>query len=61
MGDAFRERLRKFPALVNCTTIDWCGLRSWAMVAGLLYVVEFIVYFDWAPTLGLQLLQLELN
>ncbi|GMH33280.1 hypothetical protein BSKO_01114 [Bryopsis sp. KO-2023] len=23
VGDAFRERLRKFPALVNCTTIDW--------------------------------------
>jgi dynein heavy chain, axonemal len=22
-GDAFRDRLRKFPALVNCTTIDW--------------------------------------
>ena len=25
VGDAFRERLRKFPSLVNCTTIDWCG------------------------------------
>lgn len=23
MGDPFRERLRKFPSLVNCTTIDW--------------------------------------
>lgn len=23
MGDAFRERLRMFPALVNCCTIDW--------------------------------------
>jgi dynein heavy chain len=23
IGDAFRERLRMFPALVNCTTIDW--------------------------------------
>ena len=23
VGDAFRERLRKFPALVNCCTIDW--------------------------------------
>jgi dynein heavy chain, axonemal len=23
VGDAFRERLRKFPSLVNCTTIDW--------------------------------------
>ena len=23
VGDAFRERLRMFPSLVNCTTIDW--------------------------------------
>lgn len=23
VGDAFRDRLRAFPALVNCTTIDW--------------------------------------
>ena len=23
VGDDFRERLRKFPALVNCCTIDW--------------------------------------
>ncbi len=23
IGDAFRDRIRKFPALVNCCTIDW--------------------------------------
>lgn len=23
VGGAFRERLRKFPSLVNCCTIDW--------------------------------------
>lgn len=23
VGGEFRERLRKFPSLVNCTTIDW--------------------------------------
>lgn len=23
IGDAFRDRLRKFPALINCCTIDW--------------------------------------
>ncbi len=22
-GEAFRSRLRTFPALINCTTIDW--------------------------------------
>ncbi|KAM6178382.1 dynein axonemal heavy chain 7 [Rhynchocyon petersi] len=27
IGDAFRVRLRKFPALVNCCTIDW--FQSW--------------------------------
>jgi hypothetical protein len=23
VGDGFRERLSRFPSLVNCTTIDW--------------------------------------
>ena len=23
IGEAFRNRLRKFPSLVNCCTIDW--------------------------------------
>ena len=23
IGDAFRDRLRRFPAIVNCCTIDW--------------------------------------
>lgn len=23
IGDSFRNRLRKFPSLVNCCTIDW--------------------------------------
>jgi dynein heavy chain len=23
VSQAFRDRLRKFPSLVNCTTIDW--------------------------------------
>jgi hypothetical protein len=27
VGDAFRDRLRKFPSLVNCCTIDW--FSSW--------------------------------
>lgn len=28
IGDAFRNRLRKFPALVNCCTIDWFQVSS---------------------------------
>jgi len=27
IGDPFRNRLRKFPSLVNCCTIDW--FQSW--------------------------------
>ncbi|XP_009572642.1 PREDICTED: dynein heavy chain 7, axonemal-like, partial [Fulmarus glacialis] len=27
IGDAFRKRLRKFPALVNCCTLDW--FQTW--------------------------------
>tara|TARA_A100001015_G_C15012532_1_gene723859 strand:+ start:698 stop:1885 length:1188 start_codon:yes stop_codon:yes gene_type:complete len=27
VGDAFRERIRKFPSLVNCCAIDW--FREW--------------------------------
>lgn len=23
VGDAFRDRLRRFPSLITCTTIDW--------------------------------------
>ena len=23
VGEAFRSRLRNFPSLINCTTIDW--------------------------------------
>ena len=23
IGDSFRNRIRNFPSLVNCTTIDW--------------------------------------
>ena len=23
IGDAFRSRLRKFPSIINCSTIDW--------------------------------------
>jgi dynein heavy chain len=31
VGDAFRNRLRNFPSLINCTTIDW--FNSWPETA----------------------------
>jgi len=27
IGDAFRNRLRMFPSLINCCTIDW--IQTW--------------------------------
>ncbi|MEW5317509.1 MAG: hypothetical protein WDW38_008798 [Sanguina aurantia] len=45
VGSAFRERLRKFPSLVNCTTIDWFSV--WpadalkAVASRFLHDVEF--------------------
>ena len=28
IGDAFRNRLRQFPSLINCCTIDWFQVRK---------------------------------
>ena len=28
IGDAFRNRLRMFPSLINCCTIDWFQVRQ---------------------------------
>ena len=33
IGDAFRDRLRRFPAIVNCCTIDWFQVRTEGMLA----------------------------
>ena len=40
VGAAFRERLRKFPALVNCTTIDW--FTAWPRDALLTVAEQFL-------------------
>ena len=38
LGEAFRLRLRKFPSLVNCTTIDWFMEWPEGMVKYILFV-----------------------
>lgn len=40
IGDGFRTRIRKFPALVNCCTIDW--LQPWPEDALLAVATKFL-------------------
>ncbi|XP_012251165.2 dynein axonemal heavy chain 7-like isoform X2 [Athalia rosae] len=40
IGDSFRNRIRKFPALVNCCTIDW--LQLWPEDALLAVATRFL-------------------
>lgn len=46
IGDAFRDRLRKFPALINCCTIDW--MTAWPADALVAVAKKFLsdVKFD---------------
>ena len=50
IGDAFRDRLRKFPALINCCTIDW--FTAWPSDALLAVSNRFLstVKFDTEET-----------
>lgn len=40
IGDAFRNRVRKFPSIVNCCTIDW--FQSWPADALLAVATRFL-------------------
>ncbi|KAF5288992.1 hypothetical protein FQA39_LY03871 [Lamprigera yunnana] len=40
IGDAFRNRIRKFPAIVNCCTIDW--FQTWPEDALLAVATRFL-------------------
>jgi dynein heavy chain len=44
VGDAFRQRSRKFPALVNCTVIDW--FHAWPESALLSVARKFLQDID---------------
>ncbi|EFN66875.1 Dynein heavy chain 7, axonemal [Camponotus floridanus] len=44
IGDAFRNRIRKFPALVNCCTIDW--LQPWPEDALLAVATKFLATIE---------------
>lgn len=40
IGDAFRNRLRMFPSLINCCTIDW--FHGWPSDALEMVAHEFL-------------------
>ena len=44
IGDAFRNRLRMFPSLINCCTIDWFQVSSRASL--LLMMRVCLTYTD---------------
>ncbi|XP_078044753.1 dynein axonemal heavy chain 7 isoform X4 [Augochlora pura] len=44
IGNSFRNRMRKFPALVNCCTIDW--LQPWPADALLAVATRFLSAID---------------
>ncbi|XP_053995911.1 dynein axonemal heavy chain 7-like isoform X3 [Hylaeus anthracinus] len=44
IGNNFRNRIRKFPALVNCCTIDW--LQPWPQDALLAVATRFLATID---------------
>ncbi|XP_078046876.1 dynein axonemal heavy chain 7-like [Augochlora pura] len=48
IGENFRLRIRKFPALVNCCTIDW--LQSWPEDALLAVATKFLGEIDLTAT-----------
>lgn len=49
IGDAFRNRLRQYPALINCTTIDW--FLEWPREALLEVGNKFLMNLNLALTI----------
>ncbi|XP_048524356.1 dynein axonemal heavy chain 2 [Dendroctonus ponderosae] len=49
IGDDFRNRLRQYPALVNCTTIDW--FHEWPKEALLEVARKFIADVNFSETI----------
>ena len=47
IGDAFRNRLRMFPSLINCCTIDWFQVRliyTAQKVKEFIRIIKFIAF-----------------
>ena len=50
VGDAFRDRCRQFPSIINCATIDW--YNAWPEDA--LYSVAYRKYEERADALDMR-------
>lgn len=48
-GDSFRNRLRQYPSLINCTTIDW--FLEWPREALLEVARKYLVDIDLTVTI----------
>lgn len=49
IGEAFRNRLRQYPSLINCTTIDW--FCDWPQEALLEVAYKYISDVDFVATI----------
>lgn len=49
IGEEFRNRLRQYPAIINCTTIDW--FSEWPEEALLEVAVKFISDVNFVETI----------
>lgn len=49
VGQNFRNRLRQYPALVNCTTIDW--FSEWPKVALLEVANKYLADVNFVETI----------
>lgn len=48
-GDAFRNRLRQYPSLINCSTIDW--FLEWPKEALLEVAIKYLGDIDLTLTI----------
>lgn len=56
IGEAFRTRLRMFPSLVNCTTIDW--FSEWPQDALISVAQKFLGAIDMEPQIRLECVEM---
>ena len=49
IGDTFRNRMRQFPSLINCCTIDWFQVRCTEIVIMLIDKAQIISWLTAVP------------